>query len=154
MSGAGTVLAFAFYIQSYLSILSILSIKNDCVALRFVADANWGAVSYARWFVLSGVLALLAIALPALVGIERNLRRWQKAYKLPPLQPGLEFDGWTEFQVRRVPTVQWFMVGISSVIFFALTFNLVYSAPGSKPEGVRHYFELQCSQPSDPGPFS
>jgi hypothetical protein len=39
LSGAATVLAFALYIQSY---LSILSIKNDCVSLRFVADANSG----------------------------------------------------------------------------------------------------------------
>jgi hypothetical protein len=57
MSGAGTVLAFAFYIQSY---LSILSIKNDCVSRRFVADANGAAVWIAGFFLVSGMLALLA----------------------------------------------------------------------------------------------
>jgi hypothetical protein len=51
LSGAGTVLAFAFYIQSY---LSILSIKNDCVSRRFVADANSGAALMARCFCCPG----------------------------------------------------------------------------------------------------
>jgi hypothetical protein len=36
LSGAGVVLAFAFYMQAY---LWILSIKNDCASQRFVADA-------------------------------------------------------------------------------------------------------------------
>jgi hypothetical protein len=145
LSGAGTVLAFAFYIQSY---LSILSIKNDCVSLRFVADANSGAAWLARLFLLSGMLALLAIAWPAAVGIARNLLRWMKAHKLPPLQPGHEFDGWSDFQVTgRVTILQWVMVTVSSLLFFGLTFSLVFSAPVIKPEGVLeewHKFELQC----------
>ena len=75
LSGGGTVLAFGFFIQSY---LSILSIKNDCVSLQFVADANFGAGWCAGWFLVSGMLALLAIAWPAAVGIGRNFLRWRK----------------------------------------------------------------------------
>jgi hypothetical protein len=150
MSGAGTVLALAFHIQGY---LSILSIKNDCVSRRFVADANTGAVWFARLFL---VLALLAIAWPVAVGIGRNLLRWMKAHKLPPLQPGHEFDGWSESQVTgRVTFFQWFMVFFSSLLFFGLTFSLVFYAIGSKPEGLLeelHNFELQClPQPPDQG---
>ena len=81
MSGAGTVLAFAFYIQSY---LSILSIKNDCVSLRFVANANLAAVEFAVWFLGTGMVALFAIALPTAVGIRRNFLRRRKAQKQPP----------------------------------------------------------------------
>ena len=39
LSGAGTVWAFGFYAQSY---LSVLSIKNDCASLLFVAHAMTG----------------------------------------------------------------------------------------------------------------
>jgi hypothetical protein len=145
LSGAATVLAFALYIQSY---LSILSIKNDCVSLQFVADANSGAVWYARLFLLSGVLALFALAWPTAVGIERNFLRWWKAHKLPPLQPGHEFDGWSEYQVTgRVTILQWVLVVFSSVLFFGLTSILVFSEIGMKPEDVLkewHKFELQC----------
>jgi hypothetical protein len=149
MSGAGTVLAFAFYIQSY---LSILSIKNDCVSQRFVADANSAAILFARWFLVSGILALLAIAWPTLVGIGRNLLRWWKAHKLPPLQPGHEFDGWSEYEVtERVTFLQCVLVVFSSVFFFGLTFSLLFFAIGSKPEDSWHHFELQClSQPPEP----
>jgi hypothetical protein len=152
LSGAATVLAFALYIQSY---LSILSIKNDCVSLRFVADANSGAVWYARGFLLSGVLALFALAWPTAVGIRRNFLCWLKALKLPPLQPGHEFDGWSEYQVTgRVTILQCVLVFFSSVFFFGLISLLVFSGIGIKPEGVLkewHNFELQCPQPpSDP----
>ena len=147
LSGAGTVLALTFYIQSY---LSILSIKNDCVALRFVADANSGAAWYARGFLISGGLALLALVWPTWVGIRRNFLRWYKASKLPPLQPGHEFDGWSDFQVTgRVTILRWLLVVFSAFFFF---FPL---AIGSKPEGVLkkwHNFELQClPQPSAQG---
>jgi hypothetical protein len=151
LSAAATVLAFALYIQSY---LSILSIKNDCVSLRFVADANSGAVWFARGFLLSGALALFALAWPTAVGIGRNLLRWWKAHKLPPLQPGHEFDRWSEFQVTgRVTIPQCVMVFFSSLFFFGLICVLVFSEIGMKPEGVLkewHNFELQCPQPPDP----
>jgi hypothetical protein len=155
LSGAGTVLAFTLYIQSY---LSILSIKNDCVSLQFVADANKGAVAYARGFLASGILALLAIALPHAVGMGRNFLSW-KASKQPPLQSGHEFDGWSEVQVTsRVTIWQCAMVLLSAVLFFGLALIPVYSAIGSTPEGVLkewHYFERQCPQPpSDPGGVS
>jgi hypothetical protein len=144
LSGAGTVLAFAFYIQSY---LSILSIKNDCVSLRFVADANRGAVFFVRSFLVSGVLALLAIAWPTAVGIVRNFFR--EAHTLPPLQSGHEFDGWSESRVRGwVTSVQWLMVTFSFVLFFVLTLYLAFFfAIGTTPERVLeewHFFELQC----------
>jgi len=153
LSGAGTVLAFTLYMQSY---LSILSIKNDCVSLRFVADANSGAVWYARGFLISGGLALLALAWPTWVGIRRNFLRWWKASKLPPLQPGHEFDGWSECQVTgRVTIPQCVMVFFSSLFFFGLIYILVSSGIGMKPEGVLaewHNFELQClPQPLDQG---
>jgi hypothetical protein len=132
------------------------SIKNDCISLRFVADANSGAVWFARGFLASGMLALLAIAWPTSAGIGRNLLRWMKAHKLPPLQPGHEFDGWSESQVtRRVTILQLFMLFFSSLLFFELTLILVFSAIGSKPEGLLegwHKFELQClPQPPDQG---
>jgi hypothetical protein len=145
LSGAGTVSSFGFFIQSY---LSILSIKNDCVSLRFVADANSGAVWCARVFLVSGMLALLAIAWPTAVGMGRNLLRWMKVHKLPPLQPGHEFDGWSEFQVTgRVTILQGVMLFFSSLFFFALTLSLVFVTIATKPEGVLeelHKFELQC----------
>jgi hypothetical protein len=151
LSGAGTVLAFGFYLQSY---LSILSIKNDCASLRFVADANGAAVECVRLFLVSGMLALLAIAWPTAVGIGRNLLRWMRADKLPPLQPGHEFNGWSEFQVTgRVTILQYFMLFFSCLLFFGVTFALAFSAV--KPEGVLtewHHFELQClPQPPDQG---
>ena len=153
LSGAGTVLAFTLYIQSY---LSILSIKNDCVSLQFVADANKGAVAYARGFLASGILALFAIALPPAVGMGRNFLSWWKASKQPPLQPGHEFDRWSEVQVTsRVTIWQCAMVLLSAVLFFGLALIPVYSAIGSKPEGILkewHKFELQCPpHPSDQG---
>jgi hypothetical protein len=153
LSGAGTVLSFGFFIQSY---LSILSIKNDCVSLRFVADANSGAAWYARGFLLSGMLALFALTWPTAVGIGRNLLRWMKADKLPPLQPEHEFDGWSDYQVTgRVTILQWVLVVFSSLFLFGLIFILVSSEIGMKPEGVLkewRYFELQCRpQPSDQG---
>ena len=153
LSGAGTVLAFGFYVQSY---LSILSIKNDCVSLQFVADANRGAALFAVLFLVSGMLALLAIAWPTGVGIARNRLRWTKALKLPPLQPGHEFDGWSEFLVsQRVTGLQWVLLFVSALLFFGLTYTLVSFAIGSKPEGVLeewHNFELQClPQPPDKG---
>src|SRR6516165_1479175 len=93
----------------------------------------------------SGMLALVAIALPTTVGIGRNLLRWYKAHKLPPLQPGHEFDGWSDFQVTgRVTILRWLLVVFSAFFFF---FAL---AIGSKPEGVLkkwHNFELQCLPP-------
>jgi hypothetical protein len=145
LSGAATVLAFGFYVQSY---LSILSIKNDCVSLRFVADANSGAVWFARGFLVSGVLALFALAWPTWVGIRRNLLRWYKAQKLPPLQPGHEFDEWSDFQVTgRVTIPQCVLMFFSSLFFFGLILILVSSGIGMRPEGVLaewHNFELQC----------
>jgi hypothetical protein len=151
LSGAATVLAFGFYVQSY---LAILSIKNDCVSLRFVADATTGAIVFARLFLLSGVLALFALAWPTAVGIGRNVIRWRKALKLPPLQPGQEFDGWSEYRVtKNVTSFQLALVILSSVFFFGLILILVFSEVGMKPEGVLkewHNFELQClPQPPD-----
>ena len=71
-----------------------------------------------------------------------------KAHKLPPLQPGHEFDGWSDFQVTgRVTILQWVLVAFSAFLFFTLTFDLV-----AKPERVLegwHKFELQC-QPQPP----
>jgi predicted DNA-binding WGR domain protein len=153
LSGAATVLAFGFYVQSY---LSILSIKNDCVSLRFVADANSGAAFAARGFLVSGILALAAFAWPTWVGIRRNLLRWYKASKLPQLQPGHEFDGWSDFHVTgRVTIPQCVLVFFWSLFFFGLTCILVSSGIGMKPEGVLaewHNFELQClPQPSAQG---
>jgi hypothetical protein len=101
---------------------------------------------------MSGLLALFALAWPTAVGIRRNLLRWWKADKLPPLQPGHEFDGWSEFQVTgRVTILQGVSVFLSSLFFFGLIYILVFSGIGMKPEGVLHYFELQCPQPPDPG---
>ena len=125
------------------------------VSLRYVADANLGAAKFVGGFLVSGMLALLAIASPAMVGIGRNLRRWHKAHKLSPLQPGHEFDRWSEYQVTRVRHLQLVMLLFSSLIFFWLTLVLVFTLIGSKPEGAleaRHKFELQCSpQPPDLG---
>jgi preprotein translocase subunit SecG len=79
-----------------------------------------------------------------------------KVHKLPPLQLGHEFDGWSEFQVTgRVTMLQRFMLFFSSLFFFGLTLTLVFFAIASKPERVReewHQFELQClPQPPDQG---
>jgi len=154
MSSAATVLAFAIYIQTY---LSIMSIKDDCVSQKFIANANLNAVVAVVGFLVSGLLALLAITWPAGWGVGRNLRLSMKALKLPPLQPGQELDGWSELQVReRVVFWQKIMVAVSSLIFFGLILILVFSPVGGKPEGVRaelHKFELRClqRQPPDPG---
>ena len=153
LNGAATVLAFAVHAQSY---LSILSIKSDCASRLFVADAISQAASFAASFLLSGMLALFAIALPPAVGMGRNFLSWWKASKQPPLQPGHEFDGWSEVQVMsRVTIWQWWMVLLSAVLFFGLTSMLVFSEIGMKPELVLRYwhkFELQClPQPPDQG---
>jgi hypothetical protein len=71
-----------------------------------------------------------------------------KVHKLPPLQLGHEFDGWSEFQVTgRVTILQGVMLFFSSLFFFALTLSLVFVTIATKPEGVLeelHKFELQC----------
>ena len=114
LNGAATVLAFAVHAQSY---LSILSIKSDCASRLFVADAISQAASFAASFLLSGMLALFAIALPPAVGMGRNFLSW-KASKQPPLQSGHEFDGWSEVQVTsRVTIWQCAMVLLSAVLF-------------------------------------
>ena len=157
MSSAATVLAFAIYIQTYLSILSIMSIKDDCVSQEFIANANLNAAVAVVVFLASGLLALLAITWPAGWGIGRNLLRSMKAQNLPPLQPGQELDGWSEFHVNgRVVFWQKTVVVLSALIFFGLIFRLVFTPIGDKPEGVRaelHKFELRClqRQPPDPG---
>ena len=147
LSGAGTVLALTLYMQSY---LSILSIKNDCVSLHFVAHAMTTAAAYAKGFMWSGMFALVAIAWPTAVGIGRNLRLWYKAQNLPPLQRGQEFDRWSDFQVTgRVTILQWVLVGFSSALFFGLTYIQMSAGIGMKPESVQkewHYFEVQCVQ--------
>jgi len=115
LNGAATVLAFAVHAQSY---LSILSIKSDCASRLFVADAISQAASFAASFLLSGMLALFAIALPLAVGMGRNFLSWWKASKQPPLQPGHEFDRWSEVQVTsRVTIWQCAMVLLSAVLF-------------------------------------
>jgi len=148
LSGAGMVVAFGFYVQSY---LSILSIKNDCVSLHFVAAAISDAARLAGLFLLSGILALFALIWPTVVGIGRNLLRWYKAHELPPLQPEHKFDEWSDFQVTgRVTIVQGVLVGFSFLLFVLLTFGLVFFSVGSTPEGVLriwHKFELQCLLP-------
>jgi hypothetical protein len=138
------------------SFLSVLSIRSDCVSRRFVADAISQAASAAGLFLVSGILALFAVALPAALGFGLNLLRWMKANKMPPLQPGHEFDGWSEYHVTiRVMIWQWILVSVSSVLFFGLTFILVFSEIGMTPERVWqhwHKFELQClPQPPDQG---
>jgi len=154
MSSAATVLAFAIYIQTY---LSIMSIKDDCVSQEFIANANLNAAVAVVVFLASGLLALLAITWPAGWGIGRNLLRSMKAQNLPPLQPGQDLDGWSEFHVNgRVVFWQKTVVVLSALIFFGLIFRLVFTPIGDKPEGVRaelHKFELRClqRQPPDPG---
>jgi hypothetical protein len=89
------------------------------------------------------------------VGIGRNFLRWWKAHKLPPPQPGHEFDGWSEDQVTgRVTILQGILVFFSSLFFVGLICILVFSEIGMKPEGVLkelHNFELQCPQPPELG---
>jgi hypothetical protein len=153
LNGAATVLAYTLHTQSF---LSILSIKSDCVSRRFVADAISQSAFFAGLFLVSGMLALFAIALPAAIGIGRNLLRWMEAHKVPPLQPGHEFDEWSDYKVTgRVTIWQWFLVIVSAFIFFGLTSYLVFSEIGMKPERVWqhwHKFELQClPQPPDQG---
>ena len=101
LSGAGVVLAFAFYMQAY---LSILSIKDDCVSRRFVADAIWTAAVLVLCTIVAGLFALAAIVGPSACGMRRNWRRRREAK--PPLQSGHEFDGLSEGQVRRTWRLQ------------------------------------------------
>jgi hypothetical protein len=149
MSGGATVLAFAFYIQSF---LSILSIKGDCVSRAFVAEANKGAVFFARIYLVSGMLALVAIALPPAVGIGRNFLRWTKNYELPRLQLGHEFDGWSERQViDRVALWQSLLVWLCVFVFFGVTLSLAFLWEiATTPERVLeewHYLETKCPLP-------
>ena len=108
----------------------------------------------ARMFLVSGMLALLALACPTLVGIWRNFIRSRKAVKLPPLQPGQEFDGWSEYQVyENVASLQLALVILSSVLLFGLTVIVAFSTRGMKPEDVLkdlHYFEQHCPLPPLP----
>ena len=101
LNGAALALSFAFYIQAY---LSILSSKNDCPSLLFVADAIKAALFSASFFLISGTLAAVAAGLPSVVGIGRNLLGWTKGR--PPLEPEHEFEGWSEFgeAVKRIST--------------------------------------------------
>jgi hypothetical protein len=127
---------------------SILSIKDDCVSRGFVADA----IKSAHWFMglslSAGVLALAAIAWPSAIGIGRNRLRWRKAQKLPPLKPGHEFEGWTEFQATfRVPFWQWLMVVLSLGLLVLQIWLWLFVFGGSTPESVQriwHGFEVPC----------
>jgi hypothetical protein len=64
LSGAAVVLACAYYMQAY---LSVLSIKGDCVSRRFVADAIFSATTFLIWAIAAGLLALAAIVWPAAI---------------------------------------------------------------------------------------
>ena len=93
--------------------------------------------------------------LPTAVGIGRNLRRWYKAQKLPPLQPGHEFDEWSDYQVPgRVTMLLWVLVVVSLFFFVSASLGPVFSAIWSNPESVVqvwHKFEAQCPPPPDLG---
>lgn len=155
LSGAALVLAFAFYIQAY---LSIPSIKDDCVARLFVADAIKGALLFAWWALVAGVLALVTISLPALVGVWRNRASFggrRRRMNQPPLELGHELDGLTEWHVSFVAGAQAALLFFSCGALFLLVFGLLYFGIGSKPEGIQkgwHEFELKClPQPPDQG---
>ena len=148
LNGAALVLSFSFYIQAY---MSILSIKGDCPSLLFVADAIKGALIFASWFLVAGTLAAIAAGWPSAIGIGRNMLGWRKGR--PPLEPEHEFEGWSEFQVaNRVAGQQWILVVVSSVFFFAAVVGVLILRVGSNPGEEWHSFELQClPKPSDQG---
>jgi hypothetical protein len=147
LSGAGAVLAFAFYMQAY---LSILSINDVCVSRRFVADAIGAATAFVVWtVVVCGLPAVAAIVCPSMVGVARNWRRKREAK--PPLQPGHEFDGLSEGQVLNVWVSQMLLllVSISALATLIGFFIWLGAARLGKPEGVQkmwHEFELRCVQ--------
>jgi hypothetical protein len=153
LSGGVVVLAFAYYIQAY---LSILSIKDDCASRLFVADAIKGAVLCAGMALAAGILALAAISWPAMIGMWRNRfagrrRREDK----PPLRPGDEFDGLSE-SLLSLSIPQGLLTFLSALVLFGLIFIVVFLAPPIKPEGVQkiwHKFELQCLPKSQPIPM-
>ena len=120
-------------------------------SLLFVADAIKAALFFASFFLISGTLAAVAAGLPSVIGIGRNLLGWTKGR--PPLEPEHEFEGWSEFQVEnRVSGPQWFMVMMSSVLFFFMVLGVLIVRVGSNPEKEWHFFELQClPKPSDQG---
>lgn len=144
LSGAAVVLACAYYMQAY---LSVLSIKDDCVSRRFVADAIYSAATFLIWAIAAGLLALAAIVWPAVVRGWRNGTRRMAAK--PPLQPGHEFDGLSEGQVRWRLIPQGILVllsgaSLATLIVFLIWFGVTI---GGRPEGVQkmwHDFELKC----------
>ena len=77
LNGAALVLSFAFYIQAYLSILSIKDVRS--VRRLFVADAiKGGGVSSRHGFWRAGTLAAIAAGWPSVIGIGRNMLGWKK----------------------------------------------------------------------------
>ena len=152
LNGAAVVLAFAYYIQAY---LSILSIKNDCASRLFVADAMNGAVQFIGLAVIAGIMALTAIAWPAaVVGARRNSAR-RRSLQLP-LRPGQEFDGLSEAQVYRRAWFPQFLLCFSSAVLLSLLVWFLTIHVGvtiAKPEGLQDWwraFEVKCpKQPPD-----
>lgn len=147
LSGAAMVLSFAFYMQAY---LSILSIKDDCVSRRFVADAIGGAVQFLDLSLLAGVSALAAIVWPVCVGAFRN--RARRKWSTPPLQSGHEFDGWSENRVRLCWLLRLLFMSISAGSLITLIYFLLHVGGAlSTPEGIQEHwhcnFEVGCLPP-------
>lgn len=150
LSGAAMVLSIGFFIPAY---LSILSIHDDCVSRRFVADAISGAVQFVEFSLVAGIAALAAIVWPAVICTRSNSKRWRRG--VPRLQPGHEFDGWSERQVFWGWLPQGFFVFLSAACLSVLMVSLIQvGLRFATPAGVQkwwHTLELRCPSSGPPG---
>jgi hypothetical protein len=144
LNGAAVVLAFAYYMQTY---LSILSIKDDCVARLFVADAIKTASMFVIGAIAGGLLAMMALVWPVVVGGARNAARAAKGR--PLLQRGQEFDELSEFQAGWISMPQIILTLFSVLCLLVMVWFLLWFGMtiGGKPEGIQkiwHELELRC----------
>jgi hypothetical protein len=134
LNGAALVVAFAFMIQSY------TSSRGDCETRMFVSDTLGQALFFARIFAVLAIFALGAAGLPTVVGIVRNYRRRQRDQLLLPLQPGQEFDGWSEGRVGWVAAIQ---IGLF-LLLVGIVFPVVVVSPlaiSAKPDILQQQWE-------------
>ena len=145
LSGAALALTSTLFVQSY------SLIKGDCVSRRVLAGAVHDAILFGWLFAIASGFALLAAWLPSAIGSARNFNRQLLDQRPPPIQPGHEFEGWSESRVY------WVVAAQRGLLFVALLFFLVgLGSPlvsSSNPDVFRKIwegYERACRSGSEP----
>ena len=138
INGAALAVSFAFMIQSY------TSIRNDCESRWFATETLHQALFFARGFACLGVLALVAVWLPAMVGGVRNIYRRSRDPQPPLLRPKHELDGLSEGLVEALMLLQWPLVFVSGLFTVALVVSPLFLKPDALVSQTFEKIEQAC----------